>query len=77
MQFDLKPLPDGSVRAALDKAKHYRLLNEPWESESICLDVLRTEPKNQDTRPQNLELMWCRREFLPELRKKFTELGWR
>jgi hypothetical protein len=48
MQFDLKPLPQGSVRAALDKAKHYRLLNEPWESESICLDVLRTEPNNQE-----------------------------
>ena len=26
----------------------YRLLNEPAEAESICLDILRTDPENQD-----------------------------
>lgn len=48
MQFQLKPLRADGIRHALDKAHHYRLLNEPWESESICLDVLRTEPENQE-----------------------------
>lgn len=38
--------PDG-VTTALDKAAHYRLLNEPLHAESICLDVLEVEPENQ------------------------------
>ena len=43
----LKPLTKASIPDALDKAKHYRLLNEPWQAESICRDVLRVEPDNQ------------------------------
>src|SRR2546425_8344313 len=45
--FSLKPLSKDSISAALEKAMRYRLLNEPAEAESICLDVLRTEPGNQ------------------------------
>ena len=45
--FELKSLHKEAVPAALEKAKHYRLLNEPGESESICLDVLAVEPDNQ------------------------------
>ena len=30
------------------RAKHYRLLNEPGASESICLDILEIEPENQE-----------------------------
>jgi hypothetical protein len=44
---ELKPLSKGAVTAALAKADHYRLLNEPRQAESICLDVLRLEPENQ------------------------------
>jgi hypothetical protein len=47
MEFELKPLSKEAIPAALDKAERYRLLNEPWEAESICLDVLAVEPKNQ------------------------------
>ena len=32
----------------LAKAERYRLLNEPGEAESICLDVLDIEPDNQE-----------------------------
>jgi hypothetical protein len=46
-QFELKPLSKDAINAALDKAMRYRLLNEPAEAESICLDVLRAEPENQ------------------------------
>jgi hypothetical protein len=46
--FDLKPLSPSAVPAALAKAERYRLLNEPGEAESICLDVLQIEPDNQD-----------------------------
>jgi hypothetical protein len=45
--FELKPLSREAIPAALEKAIHYRLLNEPGEAESICLDVLRMEPDNQ------------------------------
>lgn len=45
---DLKPLSKEAIPQALAKATRYRLLNEPWQAESICRDVLRTEPGNQD-----------------------------
>jgi hypothetical protein len=44
----LKPISSEAVGAALEKALRYRLLNEPLEAESICLDVLQTDPANQD-----------------------------
>jgi hypothetical protein len=47
VEFELKPLSPNAVTAALDKAMRYRLLNEPAEAESICLDILRTDPENQ------------------------------
>ncbi len=47
MDFKLKPLPDDGVQAALETVERYRLLNEPWMAESICLDVLAVEPENQ------------------------------
>lgn len=43
----LKPLSPEHVEAALEKAERYRLLNEPKDAESICLDVLAIEPDNQ------------------------------
>ena len=45
--FDLKPLTQEGVAAALKKAERYRLLNEPWEAESICWDILEVDPENQ------------------------------
>jgi hypothetical protein len=48
MEFELKPLHVDAVAAALEKAKRYRLLNEPGDAESICLDVLAVEPDNQE-----------------------------
>jgi hypothetical protein len=44
---DLKPLSKDAIPAAIEKAKQYRLLNEPAEAESICLDVLQADPENQ------------------------------
>ncbi len=46
--FRLKPLSKDAVPAALAKAERYRLLNEPGEAESICLDVLDVDPGNRD-----------------------------
>jgi hypothetical protein len=44
---DLKSLSREAIPAALEKAERYRLLNEPGEAESICLDILETDPENQ------------------------------
>src|SRR5687767_6604595 len=46
--FELKSLTREAVPAALEKAVRYRLLNEPEQAESICEDVLRIDPDNQD-----------------------------
>jgi hypothetical protein len=46
--YELKPLLKTVVPAALEKAKHYRLLNEAVEAESICLDIIEIEPDNQN-----------------------------
>jgi hypothetical protein len=45
--FELKPISRDAIPEALAKVERYRLLNEPWQAESICLDVLRIEPENQ------------------------------
>src|SRR2546427_11212009 len=43
----LKRLHKDAIPAALEKAARYRLLNEPGEAESICLDILHVDPENQ------------------------------
>jgi hypothetical protein len=48
MTFDLKSLSSEAVPRALAKAERYRLLNEPSEAESICLDALAADPGNQE-----------------------------
>ena len=44
---ELKSLSKKAIPAALEKAERYRLLNEPGEAESICLDILKTDAENQ------------------------------
>src|SRR6266436_3380700 len=44
---ELKSLHKDAIPAALEKAERYRLLNEPGEAESICLDILHVDPENQ------------------------------
>ncbi|MBT8256287.1 MAG: hypothetical protein KJO23_07090 [Bacteroidia bacterium] len=43
----LKPISNNSIPKALIRAKHYRLLNEPWQAESICRDILTVDQDNQ------------------------------
>jgi hypothetical protein len=45
---ELKKLSKEAIPAALEKANRYRLLNEPGEAESICLDILKADPENQE-----------------------------
>lgn len=46
---DIKPISKDAIPAALEKARHYRILNQPWQAESICRDILRADPDNQQT----------------------------
>jgi hypothetical protein len=46
--FEIKMLSREAVPRALTKAERYRLLNEPSEAESICLDALQADPENQE-----------------------------
>ena len=45
--FKLERISPQAIPAALQKAERYRLLNEPLQAESICLDILAVEPDNQ------------------------------
>ncbi len=47
LEFELKPLSKEALAKALDRAEHYRLLNEPEQAESVCRDILRIDPDNQ------------------------------
>jgi hypothetical protein len=46
--FELRPLSPSAIPAALAKAERYRLLNEPSEAESICLDILAVDATHQE-----------------------------
>jgi hypothetical protein len=49
-QFQIKPIRRESVAHSLEMARRYRLLNEPMQAESICLDILALEPDNEAAR---------------------------
>lgn len=46
--LELKALDPGAIESSLKRAQRYRLLNEPDDAESICLDILATTPDNQE-----------------------------
>jgi tetratricopeptide (TPR) repeat protein len=43
----LKPISRAAIPRALERAERYRLLNDPEQAESICLDILAVDPENQ------------------------------
>jgi hypothetical protein len=43
----LKKISSTGIERALEKVDRYRLLNEPGDAESICLDILEVDPANQ------------------------------
>ncbi len=43
----LKTISNEAIPRALLKAERYRLLNQSWATESICLDVLMADPGHQ------------------------------
>ncbi len=47
--YELKRLAEKNLGPALERAKHYRDLNQPEEAESICRDILAVAPSDQET----------------------------
>jgi len=47
-EYELRTISADAVPNAIAKAKHYRLLNQPAEAESICRDILAVEPGSRD-----------------------------
>jgi len=47
MPIPLKTLSRDAIPRAHEKAERYRLLNEPVQAESICLDILNVDPNDQ------------------------------
>ena len=46
--FELKTLSREGIPGALARVERYRLLNQPQEAESICLDILEVDPDHQE-----------------------------
>lgn len=44
---ELKKISREAIPRAVQKAERYRLLNQSWATESICLDILEIDPANQ------------------------------
>ena len=47
--LELKSISKEGLQRAVDRAKHYRLLKDPEQAESICRDVLELDPDHQET----------------------------
>jgi hypothetical protein len=44
---EIKAISREAIPRAIQKAERYRLLNQSWATESICLDILEVDPTNQ------------------------------
>jgi hypothetical protein len=62
--MELKPISAAAIPAALDKAERYRLLNQPWAAESICLDILAADPAHQ--KALRVLLLACTDQFVQD-----------
>ena len=49
-RFALKKISKDGVERAVERAEHYRLLNDPEQAESICLDILAVDEDNRRAR---------------------------
>ncbi|MEP6688587.1 MAG: hypothetical protein ABJC36_09580 [Gemmatimonadales bacterium] len=47
-RYELKRVSSACIPGALQKAERYRIINDPSSAESICLDVLEVDPRNQE-----------------------------
>ncbi len=69
--FNLKPLHKEGIASALEKARHYRLLNEPLQAESICRDILEVEHDHEEAKI--IMLLSLTDQFEHDLKKRFNK----
>lgn len=50
MEYPIRSLRSEAIPSALEKAKKYRLLNDPEQAESICRDILRVDPGHTEAK---------------------------
>ena len=48
--LELKQISKKAIPHALKKAERYRLIEDPGQAESICLDILEVEPEHHEAR---------------------------
>ena len=48
--FALKRISTAAIEHAIERAEHYRLLNDPEQAESICLDILAVDDHHEPAR---------------------------
>lgn len=48
--LELKKISEDAIGNAVERAEHYRLLNDPEQAESVCLDVLAVDEDNQQAK---------------------------
>ncbi len=49
-RFVLKRISTDAIEHSVERAEHYRLLNDPDQAESICLDILAVDPGHGQAR---------------------------
>lgn len=84
--LELKPLSRQGIPGALARVERYRLLNEPEQAESICQDILKSDPDNQEALRSLLLALTDQfgvgpgahvaeaRELLPKLKSRYEQL---
>lgn len=73
--FPLKHLSKEAVPSALSKAEHYRLLNQPYLAESICIDILNAEPDHQKAKTVLLLALSDQFDHKPHKARRALELA--
>jgi hypothetical protein len=75
---ELKKLAAQSIGRALQKAERYRLLGEPWEAESISVDVLEVDPDNREALVMLIlslaDQFWTDLSRVPEVKRLIAQL---
>ena len=75
---EIKKISKKSIPHALKKAERYRLIEDPGQAESICLDILEVDPSNHEARIMLIlalsDQLKYRMEAYPEAKARIADL---
>ena len=76
--LELKTISKEAIPHALKKAERYRLIEDPGQAESICLDILEVDPGNHDAQIMLIlalsDQLKYRMEAYPEAKERIAAL---